>query len=132
MSFTCRVDKTQKTGFVTLDGVINCDTFIGVMETLYRHPDWRPGYSALWDGREIKQLLIDPDDLKRILAIILEYRPMVGPGRAAFVMPRDLDYVITRLVLHRGGTPERERRTFPRLEPALEWLAEAGNTRPAA
>ena len=122
MPYDCQIDTTRMLGLTRLSGVVRGHDFIRAMEELYHHPDWRPGLPALWDARTIEQLLIDPSDVQHIVATLQTLEPLIGGGRAAFVVPRDIDYMMARLLIYKGTNPVRERRTFSHVEPALEWL----------
>lgn len=122
MPFECRIDPGQRLGWVALIGAVDGDNFLAAMDGLYRHPDWQPGFSALWDARRLHQLLLEPADTHRILAAMQTLAPEIGVGRAAFVVPRDIDYTIARLFIYRGATEGRERRTFADVDEALRWL----------
>lgn len=125
MPFVCRVDPAQRLGTVTLDDSIHAAEFVQAMQALYGHASWEPGFSALWDGRRIRRLAIEPSDLENIAARYQEMEAKMGQGRAAFVVPRDVVYVITRLLIHRLHNQARERRIFERLDEAQAWLSSA-------
>lgn len=125
MPFDCRIEPERRLGWIVLTGTVDGEGFLEAMEALYRHPDWQPGFSALWDARRLGQLLLEPADMHRILAAMQALASQMGQGRAAFVVPREIDYTIARLFIYRGATGERERRTFGDVDEALRWLAGA-------
>ncbi len=124
MPFDCHVHPDLERGVLMLNGVIDGAVFVQAMDALYRHADWQPGFSALWDARGIRELLIGPEDVARVMEAMTRLEPLMGEGRGAFVVPREIDYVIARLLIHRGASSKRERRTFSRIEAALAWLDE--------
>lgn len=124
MPFDCHVHPALERGVLTLSGVIDGALFVRAMDAIYRHPDWQPGFSALWDARDIRELLIDPADVASVTNVMTRLEPLMGEGRAAFVVPREIDYAIARLLIHRGASSKRERRTFSSMKEALAWLDE--------
>lgn len=124
MGFTCSIDAEARLGRVEVHGVVDVQVFLGMMETLYRHPHWQPGYAALWDARGITKLLLSPHETERIVAFMRELEPYMGEGRAAFVVPREIDYIIARLLIFRGLHSKRERRAFTSMHEAQAWLDE--------
>ncbi len=122
MPYSCHVDPAARNALVTLSGTVDRADFIGAMETCYRHPGWQPGFTALWNAQGIRQLLLDPTDVEAVVAAMAALEPLMGEGRAAFVVPRDVDYLIARLLIIRGGSTLRERRTFNSLAEAKAWL----------
>lgn len=92
------------------------------MQALYEAPGWTSGFDALWDARGVTELLMGEDDVHAIVAQTRELTDRMGPGRGAFVLARDLDWMMARLLIHRARVPGRERRTFTTIEEALAWL----------
>jgi hypothetical protein len=122
LPYSCTISPQQRRGIVRLTGTIQGTTFMEAMEALYRSPEWQPGFDALWDARGVTELLLDERDVKAIVALMLDLTARMGPGRAAFVIARELDWMIARLLIYRTRVPSRERRTFETMEEALAWL----------
>lgn len=132
MPFTVDIDATQQTALVTLQGIVHRCDFVDSMEACFRHPAWQPGFSALWDAQQIEQLILAPEDVSVILKTLADLEPLIGDGRAAFVVPREIDYMMARLLIHRGGNPVRDRRTFRDAPSAWAWLRGASALRTAS
>ncbi len=124
MAFACDIDPDRNLGTVTLRDTVGAREFMDAMRALYDHPEWQPGFSALWDGSDIARLIIEPDDLAPISETYRQVEAKMGRGRAAFVVPRDVVHVIAQLLIHRLHYPDRERRAFVRLGDAVAWLNE--------
>ncbi|MEP0547407.1 MAG: hypothetical protein ABJF88_10785 [Rhodothermales bacterium] len=124
MPFDCRMEPDRRRGILTLRGRVDAVDFIAAMRALYGHPEWQPDFDALWDAGGITQLVIEPADLGPISEGYRNVETRMGSGRAAFVASRDVVHVITQLLLHRLRNPNRERRTFVRLDDAVAWLNE--------
>ena len=122
MPVSCRIDPASRTAEVNLSGIVTRDDFVQAMETCYRHPKWQAGFTALWDAREIRQLILSPADVEAIVASMAALEPFMGEGRTAFVVPRDIDSLVARLLIRRGEGSKRERRTFTDLASAQAWL----------
>ncbi|HYE57181.1 MAG TPA: hypothetical protein VD948_01700 [Rhodothermales bacterium] len=97
-------------------------TVIDVAHALFQHEGWEPGFDAVWDGRKITQLLLDENDVDEIVAQSQALSGVMRGGRAAVVVPREVDWIMARLFLLRARHPDRERLTFHTLEEAMAWL----------
>lgn len=127
MPFECHVDPAAERGTIVVRGVVDIALFLDMMRALYLHPAWKPGFQALWDARDISQLLLSPHDTERVVALMRDLDPQMGNGRAAFVVSREIDYIIARLLIYRGLDSQRERRTFVTIEEAEAWLDEGAD-----
>ncbi len=125
MPCICQIDESARLGTLKLSGRIAIDDLTQALTELYTHPRWQPDYLSLWDARGITELIISPNDVEAFLIQSAPLRSRIGPGRTAIVAPRDLDNITARLFMHRTAHPQRERKVFIRMEPALEWLLEA-------
>lgn len=92
------------------------------MQAVYEAPGWAPGFDALWDARRVSALVMTEQDVHDIVARTQAYMSRMGPGRGAFVLAREVDWMIARLLIHRAASPDRARRMFDTIEAALAWL----------
>ena len=122
MGYTVRIDPERRRGYVEIEGDVTKATVIDVARALFQHEGWVPGFDAVWDGRKITQLLLDEDDVAEIVAQSQALSERMGGGRAAVVVPREVDWIMARLFLLRAHHPDRQRRTFHTLEEAMAWL----------
>ena len=126
MPFTARIEASHRLGVATLLGAIDGVDFRNAMRALYEHPAWEPDFNALWDGRGLSVLLLQPEDVEHVLALTVELEARMGTGRAAFVMPQELHRMIAGLIIRRRRPNGRERKVFESMEPALAWLEVEG------
>lgn len=125
MPYQYDIDPAHAIGTVKLTGRITTAVFLQSMEEMFGDDRWQPGFRTLYDLRNISELLIDITDLDKIAASVARLEPVMGAGKAAFVVARALDDSIARLLIFRTQkTTHRERRVFYDLEEARQWLAQ--------
>ena len=132
MAITVTLHPDRRLGVALVDGLVTGADFVAAMEALYGHADWAPGFAALWDLTAVHELHIGPDDVAVIVARTRALGGQMGAGRAAFVVPRELDYLIARLITRRAEGDARERRLFATRAEADRWLADAADASAAA
>ncbi len=126
MSYLCRVLPDHHLGVALFSGPLTVDDFHGVLNQLYGNPAWKPGFDALWDAREVTELVLDEQDVSTVVHHIQRLADRKGPGRTAFVVPRDVDYAIARLLIWLTRNERRQRKAFRQMEEALVWLGREG------
>jgi len=122
MSFLHVIDSDRALGVASLTGRVTADVFCNAMHALYGDPEWRPGMQALWDLRFIDQLIIVPEDISDILAVVDSLRDVLGTGNAAFVTSQEPVHSVARLLVLHSQVPQRDRRVFRDIGDALDWL----------
>lgn len=131
MAYTYRIDPERRMGFVTLTGRVDGGQLREAMAELYGHPDWQPGYSALWEARAVDSIAIAPEDLPSISETLVGLQDRVGPGRGAWVVRGEMAQSLGVLLARRAQQQGHERRSFTDPQEALRWLAEAEPDRTA-
>ncbi|ARA93480.1 hypothetical protein AWN76_010140 [Rhodothermaceae bacterium RA] len=126
MPYECRIFSDQHLGVATLYGPLVVDDFLGAMHGLYEHEDWHPGFAALWDARRVRELVLGERDVAAIVRCTRDLVPRMGTGRAAFVVPREIDHLIARLLIRLTQDERRERQAFREMTEALAWLGQEG------
>lgn len=124
MAYSCSVDKDRALGIIELSRSVDDDQVVKAIRALYESDSWDPRFNTLWDGTGITHLVISRKGLQEIVAATERLQPRMGPGKAAFVVRRQLDETMTKIILHMTRTTERERRLFRSRQDALEWLFE--------
>ena len=124
MAYTCAVKRRRALGVITLSGSVDDNELVEAMRDLYSSEGWSRGFNILWDGTEIAELVIDQPGLDQIVEETGEFQTRIGPGKSAFVVRRQLDESMTKIILRMTRTPERERRLFRKTKDALDWLSE--------
>lgn len=122
MSFKHHVYPEGSIGVIRLSGVVSADEILSAIRDLYTDERWEPGFGTLWDSRDVRQLVILPEDLPGIRRTSSELIARQGMGKIAVVASRDLDYQIAKLVLMQRQVPIREAAVFRSLTEALAWL----------
>ena len=123
MAFHVHISPADALGVVTfLDAVTGAD-LAGALDALYADPRWRPGFDALWDFGRMSTLVLDPDDLKALVALDFAYEAVGGVGRDAIVVTTDLDRSLAALFEHLSKETPRPNRVFASVEAARTWLA---------
>lgn len=126
MSYLCRVLPEHHLGVALLSGPLTVDDFHGVLDRLYGNPNWKPGFDALWDARAVTELVLDEQDVAAIVRHFQRLADRKGPGRTAFVVPREVDYAIARLLIWLTRNERRQRKALRDMEEALAWLGREG------
>jgi len=123
MAYRIEIDPEERRGVGVLYAGVTGEEFAEAMRALYEHPDWQPGFDAVWDLTDVRELVIDQPGVETIIAATLACRPRMGLGRAAFVVPHEMHHTIAALLIHRTREPGRERRLFERRAAADAWLS---------
>lgn len=124
MAYSCAVDKNRALGIIELSRSVDDDQVVKAIHALYESDSWDPRFNTLWDCTGISHLVIGRKGLQEIVAATERLQPRMGAGKAAFVVRRQLDETMTKIILHMTRTTERERRLFRSRQDALEWLFE--------
>jgi hypothetical protein len=91
MAYQVLVDPKSRVGYVWLSGHVTSEDVMHAGVHLYDDPNWAPGFHELWDGLEIRELVLDWDTLREMVLIEEEARTMMGFGKIAMLFRRDLD-----------------------------------------
>lgn len=124
MAYSCAVETKRALGVITLSGSVDDNELVEAMRDLYFSEGWRRGFNILWDGTDIAELVIDRPGLEQIIEETGEFQNRIGPGKSAFVVRRQLDESMAKIILRMTRTSERERRLFRKTKDALDWLSE--------
>ncbi len=126
MPCSYHIDARRKLALIIVEGVVVGADLVEVVSSLVADPVWQSGYSELWDGRCIQSLTVDLPSLDRITRTVKKIRRKLGPGRAALVVHREVDFLIARLLAYTLRSRIREIRVFLTMEEAREWLGLEG------
>ncbi len=105
-----------------LEGRVHWHHIAGAMVGVYDHPDTRPDVSVLWDARDVTHLVIVPDDVPPMKALIERLHPALDGGRSAFLVRREVEGELALFFARLGPKRRREFGVFYRLEQALDFL----------
>jgi hypothetical protein len=123
---TC-VQPELKLGLITFSGTVDAGDILRAMDEVYHAPSWEPTFTLLWDGRGIRSLVLEPEEVGHITSRAVALRPLksVDPaaGREAVVVAREVDFIAARLLVERTREGRvHEVRVFDVFGDATAWL----------
>lgn len=124
VAYSCEVDVQRSLGLIKLSGSTDDQDLVAAMRKLYENGEWDPKFNTLWDCTDITELIIGQDGLREIVDVTNQLQPRIGPGKVAFVVRRQIDEMMAKILIQMTKTHERDRRLFHRCSDALEWLLE--------
>ena len=125
MPYTVSVDPASRRALIVVIGTLTGAEIIAACREVFTHPDWRGGFSTLWDANALRALVLLPDDVASFAAAASELTPLRGDGRSAMVTWDPSVHINALLLcLKSKGAHDREFRVFGRREAAEAWLAE--------
>jgi hypothetical protein len=102
------IDPSRHAAMVTLSGTIRGSDLAAAMETVYNDPLWQPGFSLLWGGTTITELLFEKNDLPRLVDVNRRHAARAGIVREVIIVGRQLDRAMAEmyamLMKHEGRT----------------------------
>ena len=106
-------------GIGMLRGPVDIHDLTSAVDALYTASAWQPDFDACWDGRAVTALVLEPRDTAALLEVIRGLRAQIQRSRAAFVVPRPIDYVVAHMLVSKMRCSEQQHQTFRQLDPAL-------------
>jgi hypothetical protein len=97
MVFPYVVDPARKLVTVTMSGSVRGQDIAETVGAIYFDRAWVPGFGILYDARAITELLFDPEDMPRIVAVQAEHQARGGAGVDAILVTRALDYAMAQM-----------------------------------
>lgn len=122
MATTVHVSPANGIGLVRYTETVELPVVLDGLYTLLAHPNWLPGYDIVWDCRGISELMIRPHAVDHLRTSVRDLRPLMGQGRSAIVVTREIDHLFARLLLFKMPHYPRERRVFRTVGAAMRWL----------
>ncbi len=116
---------TAKQGFfeMRLSSDIDPGTYPEVFDTLFAHPEWKPGSLLLVDESDLRADDLTIAGLKEIAEICISRGSDFGATRMSMYVSRDLEYGLNRMWhVFTGDNWEVEGAVFRSREEAMEWL----------
>lgn len=122
MTLEYEIDSKRQLAVAVLSGSVTAEDYLDAMTQVYNDPRRKPGYSTVWDCRGIEELIIGGEGVKRIIDATFRLREQMGAGKAAFVVPREIDETMAKLLIWRTRSEGRDRKTFATLDEAMAWI----------
>ncbi len=123
MDFQIKIDPQRSWLLIELTGRFDLDDLEKCYQTFLGRSDWKKGNDILWDVRACSFEHLNGNDMRTIAAMTENYRDQRGPGRAAWVTGRNVDFGIGRMY---EMTNEKNViynfRVFRTIEEAEEWI----------
>ncbi len=110
---------------VRLADAITGDEIAETIRRFSRDVRWKDGTFALWDGRSVRETVVDMEEVDRIAEAQREAEQLAGSGRAAVVVTRWVDDLVARLIIRHISSERREIRVFEDMGEARRWLGVA-------
>ena len=127
-----RIYPEHSLGVARLQGSVTVDSLSSGITGLYSDERWQRGYATLWDLSGITELILSPDDMTEILALLRGLGDVRGGGLVAFVVGRELDWEVFSLFVYKDSpVSKRASGMFWEMQEALAWLG-VHNLPPAA
>src|SRR3712207_5877153 len=119
MSLTYSIDPSRR--LVTILGeYADADEWRAVLTALLRDPDFQRGFGFVRDLRDARNP-VDVETVMRIIRVVRDIWPVLGPSRAAIVTPREMDSaaVVAHALAQDHNLPLR---AFTSYDAALDWV----------
>jgi len=95
---------------------------IRVLPEVFRHVDFRPGMALVWDFRKMRRTWT-VDEIRLLTGYLVAHVEERGPGKAAVLVSRDVDYGMARVAQAFTGDIPRPLEVFRDPDAAEAWLA---------
>ncbi|MCK4512273.1 hypothetical protein KAW64_11070 [bacterium] len=104
-------------------GTLTPDELEKALLDAYRRPDYRPDGHSLCDLREAGAVTFTGEEIRRVVATVLEHRGAPPGTRTAIVVARDLNFGLARMFAHQLEAKSRSDVTvFRDMDKAMAWL----------
>ena len=122
MAYTFAICPADRVGVVRLTGRVEGRAILAAARELAAHPDWRPGFRAVWDASRMGSLDVSLSD---VAALVRQERQLQARGEVGdlVVVARDSIWLsLVRLFDRRMGPDGRTLWTVPTPQDALSLL----------
>lgn len=111
-------------GTVRLSDNVDGMTMLDVLDQLTSAAAWEPDFDALWDYRDVTELVVTSDQVDQMTARMSDVPAMSGKGRTALLVRSVTHETYANLLIRISKNPHRLQRTFRSRRRAMEWLEE--------
>jgi hypothetical protein len=127
MNIKTEINEKAKIRIHTLSGAFEFDALYGGLQDIYNDPDFDPELNSIWDMTKLAGLqLIEPDQLRTIVAFVMKQRSQHGTIKTALVVAKKIDFGIARVYeLSMKSDSNNEVKVFKDVEKAKEWIRES-------
>jgi hypothetical protein len=114
-----KIDKAHRIVMSTASGIFDLAAALAHQEKLTQDADFDPGYSQLFDFRQVSKVALGPEDVRKIAE-----RSVFWPcSRRAILVNNDLEFGFARIFeMLRDNAGEKGIKVFRNIDEALEWI----------
>jgi hypothetical protein len=126
MNIETTIDNKSKIRLHRLSGAFEFDALYSKLEDIYDDPEFDPELNSIWDLTKLAGLqLLEPDQLKELVAYVYKERSQYGAIKTALVVSKKIDFGIARVYeLSMKSDSNNEVMVFKDVEKAMEWILE--------
>lgn len=106
-----------------MSGRVHGTDIAETVSAIYYDPAWQPGMNILYDARGITELLMDHEDIPRIVAAQHEHAARAGQGVDVILVSRALDFAMAQMYEKMARGAVRQTYVTKSEEEALRILA---------
>jgi hypothetical protein len=127
MNIETKIDHIAKIRIHTVSGDFDFDEIYHVVEEIYEDPDFDPELNSVWDLTNVFGLqLLEPDQLKKLVAFVAKERSLHGAIKTALVVAKKIDFGIAHVYeLSLKSDSDNEVMVFKDLDKAIDWMKES-------
>lgn len=124
MPWTLHVNPARRLCTLVFEGTVGGSDVVAATEAISRDPDWRLGFSELWDGLAVTRSTLGSKELRDVAALEAAQGQREAGGRVALVTTSLAVRAGLVALLSLYGTGHRPHRVFTTREEAEAWLEE--------
>lgn len=96
MEHVIEVEPDSDTFIITTSGQGSAEGILAFLDDIVSHAAWRPGNNILLDHRKLDIADITVEGIERVSYHFQKMGPLLGGGKIALVMKKDIDFGIAR------------------------------------
>ncbi len=123
MAFPYLVERERRFVQAVMSGTVTGRDVAQTIEAIYADRDWQPGFDIIWNCAGVADLVFEPGDVERVVALRLEKSESGGTGRDIIVVKRILDDGMARMYAAMRQHERRRTHLCASERTALEILA---------
>ena len=124
MKYEINSDPDRSIFLILLTGKFDICDLEECYQTFLDHPDWQPGTDILWDTRQCFSDHLTAVDIQLVGKMTNKYKEKRGPGLAAWVVDREVDFGLGRMFeMINEGKIIYNFKVFRKYSEAEEWIA---------